>query len=129
VRAAIDCIGGQDLDPLFWESLREQRLAFFDDPRPLWRLSLPNNTPLVELPGAVLLDWGGAQRWLKSDAPAAAIRRIASAAGGHATCFTPQSGIEPFHPLAAPLMRFHRQLKQRLDPHGIFNPGRMYADY
>jgi glycolate oxidase FAD binding subunit len=129
VRAAIDCIGGQDLDPQFWDALRDQRLAFFDDPRPLWRLSLPNNTPLVELPGAALLDWGGAQRWLKSDAPAQAIRQLASAAGGHATCFTPQPGIEPFHPLAAPLMRFHRQLKQRLDPHGMFNPGRMYADY
>ncbi|CAB3791235.1 hypothetical protein LMG28614_03258 [Paraburkholderia ultramafica] len=129
VRAALDRIGGEDLDPRFWESLCEQRLAFFDDPRPLWRLSLPNNTPLVALPGATLLDWGGAQRWLKSDAPAAAIRQIASAAGGHATCFTPRPGIEPFHPFAAPLMRFHRQLKQRLDPHRIFNPGRMYADY
>jgi glycolate oxidase FAD binding subunit len=27
------------------------------------------------------------------------------------------------------LMQLHRQLKARLDPHGIFNPGRMYADY
>jgi glycolate oxidase FAD binding subunit len=109
--------------------LREQRLPFFDDARALWRLSLPNDTPLVALPGDVLLDWGGAQRWLKSDAPAATIRQIASAAGGHATCFTRAPGVEPFHPLDAPLMRFHRQLKLRLDPHGIFNPGRMYADY
>ncbi|SAL24046.1 glycolate oxidase subunit GlcE [Caballeronia telluris] len=129
VRAALDRIGGEHLDPAFWTSLREQRLAFFDDPRPLWRLSLPNDTPLVALPGDALLDWGGAQRWLKSDAPAATIRQIASAAGGHATCFTQAPGIEPFHPLAAPLMRFHRQLKQRLDPHGVFNPGRMYSDY
>jgi glycolate oxidase FAD binding subunit len=129
VRAALDRIGGETLDPQFWSALREQRLPFFDDARALWRLSLPNDTPLVALPGDVLLDWGGAQRWLKSDAPAATIRQIASAAGGHATCFTRAPGVEPFHPLDAPLMRFHRQLKLRLDPHGIFNPGRMYADY
>lgn len=128
VASAVDRIGGAGLDTGFWESLREQRLPFFDDPRALWRLSVPNNTPLEALPGAVLIDWAGAQRWLKSDAPAATIRQIAQSAGGHATCFTPLAASEPFHPLAAPLLRFHRQLKQQLDPHGIFNPGRMYAD-
>jgi glycolate oxidase FAD binding subunit len=129
VRAAADRIGGETADADFWTSLREHRLPFFDDDRPLWRLSLPNATPLVELPGAAILDWGGAQRWLKSDAGADVIRGIASAAGGHATCFTPGATPEPFHPLPASLMRFHTQLKQRLDPHGVFNPGRMYADY
>jgi len=129
VRAAVDRIGGDALDVRFWDDLRDQRLAFFHDPRPLWRLSLPNAAPLVELPGAVLLDWAGAQRWLKSDASEADIRAIATAAGGHATRFTPRGDGEPFHPLPAPLMHLHRQLKTRLDPHGIFNPGRMYADY
>jgi glycolate oxidase FAD binding subunit len=131
VAAAVDRIGGADLEMGFWEALREHRLAFFDDPRPLWRLSLPNSTPLAAsaaLPGAMLIDWAGAQRWLKSDAPAATVRDVAAAAGGHATCFTPLAGAEPFQPLAAPLLRFHQQLKQRLDPRGIFNPGRMYAD-
>ncbi|SAK47117.1 FAD-binding protein [Caballeronia hypogeia] len=129
VRAAVERIGGEHLDACFWADLRERRLPFFDDARPLWRLSLPNDTPLIDLPGAVMLDWGGAQRWLRSDASADVIRGIASAAGGHATCFSPGAASEPFHPLAAPLMRVHRQLKQRLDPHGVFNPGRMYADY
>ncbi|SAK83244.1 FAD-binding protein [Caballeronia pedi] len=129
VRAAVDRIGGQHQDAQFWSDLREQRLPFFSDERPLWRLSLPNDTALIDMPGTVVLDWGGAQRWLKSDANADVIRGIASAAGGHATCFMPTAAADPFHPLAAPLMRFHRQLKQRLDPHGIFNPGRMYADY
>ncbi|SAL11427.1 FAD-binding protein [Caballeronia peredens] len=129
VHAAVDRIGGAPLDEHFWTSLRERHLPFFDDERPLWRLSLPNATPLIDLPGAIMLDWGGAQRWLKSDASADVIRGLAGAAGGHATCFTPNAGIAPFHPLPAPLMRYHRQLKQRLDPHGVFNPGRMYADY
>ncbi|MFL9864848.1 glycolate oxidase subunit GlcE [Paraburkholderia fungorum] len=127
VAAALDRIGGTELDPQFWHALREHRLAFFDDPRPLWRLSLPNASPLTRLPGDTLLDWAGAQRWLKSDAPAAAIRQIAHAAGGHATCFTPCVDAEPFTPLPPALLRFHQQLKQQLDPRGLFNPGRLYA--
>jgi len=127
VASALDRIGGAELDPRFWHALREHRLAFFDDPRPLWRLSLPNASPLVPLPGDTLLDWAGAQRWLKSDAPPATIRQIAHAAGGHATCFTPHADAEPFAPLPTALLRFHQQLKQQLDPRGLFNPGRLYA--
>jgi glycolate oxidase FAD binding subunit len=37
VASAVDRIGGAGLDTGFWESLREQRLPFFDDPRALWR--------------------------------------------------------------------------------------------
>ncbi|RKR36179.1 glycolate oxidase subunit GlcE [Paraburkholderia sp. BL17N1] len=127
VASALDRIVGTELDPRFWDDLREHRLAFFDDTRPLWRLSLPNASPLFDLPGDTLLDWAGAQRWLKSDAPAATIRQIAHAAGGHATCFTPHADTEPFTPLPPALLRFHRQLKQQLDPRGLFNPGRLYA--
>ena len=32
-----------------------------------------------------------------------------------------------FAPLAAPLDRIHRQLKQAFDPAGVFNRGRLYA--
>jgi glycolate oxidase FAD binding subunit len=128
VQSAAQRIGGAAIDPAFWADLREQRLPFFAGPECLWRLSLPNHVGVEALPGEAALDWGGAQRWLKSNAPAASIRRIAESAGGHATCFTPAAGVEPFQPLPAPLLRFHRQLKQKLDPHGIFNPGRMYAD-
>ncbi|HEY3598269.1 MAG TPA: glycolate oxidase subunit GlcE [Paraburkholderia sp.] len=128
VASAVDRIGGNELEPRFWDDLREHRLAFFADPRPLWRLSLPNASPLLDLPGDTLLDWAVAQRWLKSDAPAATIRQIAHAAGGHATCFTPRVDAEPFTPLPPALLRFHRQLKQQLDPHSLFNPGRLYAE-
>jgi glycolate oxidase FAD binding subunit len=127
VNAARERIGGEDLDPGYWNQLREQRLGFFADARPLWRLSLPNNTPAVALPGEQLVDWAGAQRWLKSDADAASIRAIAAEVGGHATCFT-AGAAEPFQPLSAPLLRYHRQLKAALDPQGIFNPGRMYSE-
>lgn len=128
VNAACDRIGGEALDAGYWNELREQRLGFFADARPLWRLSLPTNTAALALPGEQLIDWGGAQRWLKSDADAQTIRAIASEVGGHAMCFTADACNTPFQPLGEPLLRYHRQLKTQLDPQGIFNPGRMYSE-
>ncbi len=128
VNAACDRIGGEALDTGYWNDLREQRLSFFADARPLWRLSLPTNTPVLSLPGEQLIDWAGAQRWLKSDADAQTIRAIAGEVGGHAIGFTAGATASPFQPLAEPLLRYHRQLKTQLDPQGIFNPGRMYSE-
>jgi glycolate oxidase FAD binding subunit len=128
VNAACDRIGGETLDANYWNQLREQRLGFFSDARSLWRLSLPTKTGELALPGEQLIDWAGAQRWLKSDADAEAIRAVVSEVGGHATCFTAGAAANPFQPLAEPLLRYHRQLKAALDPQGIFNPGRMYSE-
>jgi glycolate oxidase FAD binding subunit len=129
VASAINRIGGEELDLAFWTRLREWHLPFFDDARPLWRLSLPAATQLMPLPGDVLLDWGGAQRWLKSSADPSGIRSIVEAAGGHAICYSPLAELDsPFMPLPAPLLRLHHALKAKLDPHSLFNPGRMYAD-
>lgn len=128
VAAAHERLGGERLEACWWDELNEQRLSFFDEDQPLWRLSLPNNTPLLALPGRQLIDWGGAQRWLKSDADAAYIRQIVDEIGGHVTCFSHGLSDSPFHPLPSALMRYHRNLKQQVDPRGIFNPGRLYAE-
>ena len=128
VTAAHDRLGGELLDASYWADLNEQRLRFFEQDPPLWRLSLPNNTPSLSLPGSQLIDWGGAQRWLKSDAEAAFIRRVVEDVGGHVTCYRHALIDSPFQPLPATLMRYHRNLKQQLDPKGIFNPGRLYAE-
>lgn len=128
VAAAHDRLGGELLDAAYWADLNEQRLDYFAQGQPLWRLSLPNNTAPLALPGQQLIDWGGAQRWLKSDADAVFIRRVVEEVGGHATCYTPGLTDSPFQPLPAALMRYHRTLKQQLDPKGIFNPGRLYAE-
>ena len=134
VAASMERLGGDDLDAGFWQDLREQRLAFFDnaDPHPLWRLSLPTNTPPLAVSGDVLYDWAGAQRWLRSDIDADKLREAAARAGGHATCYTPGGkggAVEPFTPLSAVLAKYHRQLKAQLDPNGIFNPGRLYPEF
>jgi glycolate oxidase FAD binding subunit len=136
-RAAVDAaerlLGGEKIDDgeRFWRSLREQRHGFFDGAEALWRLSLPSAAGAIILRGEQLIEWGGAQRWLKvadcDAAQAAAIRSTVTAAGGHAALFRgadKQLGV--FHPLAPAVAKIHDRLKQSFDPAGIFNPGRIY---
>ncbi len=124
-------LGGEVIEKgeALWHDLREQRHPFFNGATPLWRLSVPPATPPMNLSGTWLVDWGGAQRWLKSDASADDIRRAAEAAGGHATLFRggDRRG-EMFHPLPPALAALHRRLKQAFDPQRILNPGRLYSD-
>ncbi|RON56330.1 glycolate oxidase subunit GlcE [Pseudomonas frederiksbergensis] len=127
VTAAHQRLGGEPLDSGYWASLNEQQSGFFDEGMPLWRLSLPNNLGPLSLPGEQLIDWAGAQRWLKSEA--SNIQSLAHELGGHATCFSHGVSDTPFQPLAPALLRYHRQLKAQLDPQGLFNPGRMYAEF
>jgi glycolate oxidase FAD binding subunit len=136
VQQARQRLGGEVLaaDAAFWTALREQTTKFFTgdafDNAPLWRLSVPSNAPPLELPGAQLIEWGGALRWLRSVAPARRVREAAAKVGGHATLFrATDKSAGVFHPLAAPLLEIHRKLKLAFDPHGIFNPGRMYAEF
>jgi glycolate oxidase FAD binding subunit len=126
VTAAHQRLGGEPLDSGYWADLNEQRLDFFNEGLALWRLSLPNNLGPLDLPGEQLIDWGGAQRWLKSAAEN--IQSRALELGGHATCFSHGVTETPFQPLTPALLRYHRQLKAQLDPQGLFNPGRMYAE-
>ena len=95
----------------------------------LWRLSVPAAAPPLSLQGQCLLDWGGAQRWLKSELPAENIRSVVEKMGGHATLFrAADKSAGVFTPLQPALAKIHRNLKQAFDPAGIFNPGRMYPD-
>jgi glycolate oxidase FAD binding subunit len=135
VSAAVVRIGGEVADQNFWKQLRECQLPFFNDSRPLWRLSLPIGAPLCPLPGEAMIDWGGAQRWLKSFEDPVTIRKIAREAGGHAVAYSPvlEAALGPvgssFASLPSGLARIHRELKHRIDPHHVFNPGRLYAEF
>ena len=131
LRAAAGRLGGEPLDggAAFWRGVREHSDVFFAGTEPLWRLAVPSTTPPLGLPGREFLEWGGALRWLKSEAPAGQIREAASRAGGHATLF--RAADKSAGAFAAPdpvLMRLHRALKAEFDPAGILNPGRLYPE-
>jgi glycolate oxidase FAD binding subunit len=128
VAAAADVVGGEEIQDgdAFWQGLREQTLSFFTGDRPLWRVSVPPASAPLQLEGETLLDWGGAQRWIRTDRPADVIRRAAGAAGGHATRFRDHDRDDVFHPLPAPLLALQQRLKASFDPAGILNPGHMY---
>jgi glycolate oxidase FAD binding subunit len=114
----------------FWQGLRQQSAEFFAGEAALWRLSVPSVAPPLELPAATLIEWGGAQRWMRGDADPSRMRDVAARAGGHATLFRggdKSGGV--FSPLPPALMEVHRRLKQSFDPYGVFNPGRLYPEF
>ena len=128
VAAGLEALGGEEVTDGPWRGAREQTLPFFQGDGPLWRLSLPAAASALNLPGETLTEWGGALRWLRTDLPADLVRQRAAALGGHTTLFRGGDGRgEVFQPLAPALRVLHMQVKQALDPQGIFNPGRMYA--
>lgn len=131
VRAAHDRLGGEVVSGAgdFWEDVREHRHAFFADNEPLWRLSLPPATPPLSIVGRWFIDWGGAQRWLKTALPPKLIRETAARHGGHAQLFRGgERDGSVFHPLPQALLDLHKNLKQAFDPRGILNPQRMYRE-
>jgi glycolate oxidase FAD binding subunit len=111
----------------FWHALREHELPFFHRSGALYRIMVKPATPPLNVEGAWLLDWGGAQRWLYSDEDLATIRHRVGLAGGHVTVFRGGKQSEKiFQPLPAPLLAIHRRLKASFDPKNIFNRGRLY---
>jgi glycolate oxidase FAD binding subunit len=137
VAAAATKMGGaeaKDTDT-FWPGVRDHRHPFFAPAlagdRALWRLSVKSTAPYTDLGGAQLVEWGGALRWLTAGdgTNAQKVRSWAAAQGGHATLFRgheKDAGV--FHPLDATMSALHRRLKAVFDPHGIVNPGRMFAE-
>jgi glycolate oxidase FAD binding subunit len=141
VEAACRTLGGERQDNARvasdWVLCRDQRLPWFDEDggRDLWRLSVPQTAPSLNLPESPLVEWHGGLRWVHGEAAdAERLREAAAGAGGHATLFRTAgkegaSRAGRFAPLSAPLSSIHRELKRQFDPAGIFNRGRLYPDF
>ena len=132
VQAAHAKIGGEVLadGKEFWESVCEQTHVFFDGDIPLWRLSVAGVSPSFKQFGEQFVDWGGALRWVRSEANKKNLFDVAKAHGGHATLFRhgSRSG-DVFQQLSPAMKHVHQNLKHKFDPKGILNPGRMYKDF
>ncbi len=139
VQSGIRCIGGLDVEDgdAWWLGLREQTDPFFSAriaDTPIWRVALPSVAPPLDAARLAfddqLIEWGGALRWIASQADATVIRDAAASLGGHATLWRASDEMKARHrvftPLAATAMTIQRRLQAEFDPHGIFNPGRMY---
>lgn len=151
VKAAIPLMGAAvnviELDPKiaeqFWHDLREQRLDVFthlaaDDTR--YRLALPAASGPLTIPHMnemIVLEWHGQQRWITApgdEASFAAIKKIASSNGGHATRFKQGANVDPAnqrftllseqaHSVA--LEAVQARLRSAFDPAGVFATSRL----
>ncbi len=141
-----DRLGATALDDseadLFWRNLSEQQLSWFSqipNDYALWRLSLPANCPVLELPKnclpEIIMELHGQERWIQGPAnqsTAQALQKLALQHGGHATCFRSFSaeGFERFtrlesNPLTAGLEAVQKRLRHSFDPFGVFTTGRL----
>ncbi len=130
VDAGLERLGGDHLGDAdaFWTGLRDHTLPFFlAAGPPLWRISLPPQTPPPRLPGTRILDWNGQTAWHRTEADAASVFAATAECGGHATLFRggPRDA-NVFQPLPHANRRLHEHIKAAFDPGHICNPGRMY---
>jgi len=122
-------IGGEILtNENYWHDLNNLKLEFFKQSGRLWRISVAAMSGPVNDNSPQLIDWGGAQRWLKSDEAPEAIRSRAAHLGGHATCFSDDQSVSTFQPLEGNLLTLNKRFKAALDPAGILNPGRLHPE-
>ncbi len=128
----------------FWNKLQNLEFLQVGDGA-VWRISTaPKSGHRVVrmisefMPCHATYDWSGGLIWLElpeaaNDGGAAEIRRVVATVGGHATLIraTPavRGAVDVFQPLEKGLMRLSRDIKSTYDPHGVLNPGRMYADF
>ena len=123
-----------------WAAARDQRLPFFSAPPAsdlcLWRLSVAQTAPVLDLPYAQCIEWHGGQRWLWAPASAAAqLHALAQGAGGHATLFRRpagaladvDAGAPVFAPQGAAQARIQSALQLQFDPDGVFNTCRQHS--
>ena len=133
-RSAVDSTVSQwqgaalDDSDAFWSTLREQQLAYFLDATSLWRFSVKSSATHMLPDEDWLIDWGGAQRWLRGDFATGKLEALAEAAGGQVSLYRGgDRSHEVFHTQSEALQKIHQRLKHAFDPNGVFNPNRLYS--
>jgi glycolate oxidase FAD binding subunit len=126
-----------------WRAIRDVQPFWADGPsgdRSLWRVSAPPikgfQVAAQISPAAMLFyDWAGGLLWIAppvtQDCSAGEIRGAVAAVGGHATLVRAspavRAAIDPFQPETGALAALTKRVKNNFDPHGVLNPGRMWA--
>lgn len=124
---------------ILWREVRDVLPFTKRQDKPVWRVSVAPSAghqlvASLRLQTGVdaFYDWQGGLVWLamEQDAEAEMIRSfISHLGGGHATLVRAseavRSAVPVFEPQPAPLAALSARIKFEIDPHGIFNPGRM----
>ena len=123
-----------------WRAIRDATPLPAPPSAAVWRVSVrPSAGPAVlsavaEVGVQGFLDWGGGLVWLAGPADTATHHAVAAAArAAHGTWTLVRApdalrvAVDVIPPEAEPLARITRRVKAAFDPHGILNPGRLYA--
>ncbi len=125
VRETANRLGGDALseETEFWKTLKEQTADFFNDPTPLWRVSVAPACTEIDLEGEYMADWGGALRWVKTSLDAEQVQSRVMAASGNALLFrAPNKNTMTLTSLPPAVVQLHKRIKASFDPGSVFNP-------
>ncbi|EJJ28232.1 FAD-binding protein [Rhizobium sp. CF142] len=122
-----------------WQEVRDVAPYADGTARPVWRASVAPGTghqlvAALRLEAGVdaFYDWQGGLVWMRmeADPEAGLVRRFIKAlGGGHATLIRAsaqaRAATSAFHPEEEAVALLSRRVKEKFDPAGIFNPGKM----
>jgi len=128
---------GDEPSRAVWRAVRDVGPLPAETQDAVWRVSVrPSLGPRVlrGLGGRGFLDWGGGLVWVAGPATAeahASVTEAARAAGGTWMLLRApeplRAVVDVVPPEPPPVARITQRVKAALDPHGILNPGRIYA--
>ena len=131
-----EVLDAEDSDYL-WRDVRDVQAYLPDRETPLWKVSVaPSRAPSLldavraKADAHALLDWQGGLIWLASEIDGATLREeIVLQGGGHATLMRAPHAVRAaggvVQPQPAALAALNERVRASLDPHRIFNPGRL----
>jgi glycolate oxidase FAD binding subunit len=122
-----------------WREIRDVHPYADGTLRPLWRVSVAPSegwklVAALRLEAGIdaFYDWQGGLVWmrLEGDPEAELLRRyITAAGGGHSTLMRASGAVRAqvssFEPQSPAVALLSQRVKEKFDPRGIFNPGRM----
>ena len=108
--------------------------------RPLWRVSTApakasEIASLIPASAEMFYDWAGGLIWIAPlptfDGGVVPVRAAVKVLGGHATLIRApaalRASVDVFEPQDVGLAALTKRVKEGFDPHGVLNPGRMWA--
>jgi glycolate oxidase FAD binding subunit len=130
---------GQDKSVTLWREIRDVHPYADDTQKPLWRVSVAPSighqlVAALRLEAGVdaFYDWQGGLIWMRmeADPEAELLRRyIKALGGGYATLMRASEQVRAVTPAFEPqpdaVAALSARVKQKLDPAGIFSPGKM----